>query len=67
VPLNQLPASFRTRRVPAELSLRKLAWSAGSAPAGSRWASLLWLAGYTALFLTLAVRSYRREERAKFA
>jgi len=29
--------------------------------------SLLWLAGYTALFLTLAVRAYRREERAKFA
>jgi hypothetical protein len=29
--------------------------------------SLLWLAGDTALFLTLAVRSYRREERAKFA
>jgi ABC-2 type transport system ATP-binding protein len=29
--------------------------------------SLLWLAGYTALFLTLAVRAYWREERAKFA
>jgi hypothetical protein len=29
--------------------------------------SLLWLGGYTALFLTLAVRSYRREEREKFA
>jgi hypothetical protein len=29
--------------------------------------SLLWLGGYSALFLALAVRFYRREERAKFA
>jgi len=28
--------------------------------------SLLWLAAYTALFLTLALIAYRREERRNF-
>jgi hypothetical protein len=29
--------------------------------------SLAWLAGYTVLFLAIAVRAYRREETRKFA
>jgi hypothetical protein len=29
--------------------------------------SLAWLAGYTALFMFLALRAYRREESRKFA
>jgi len=44
----------------------QLAWSALGAGRESLGVSLLWLGGYTVVFLTLAVRSYRREERAKF-
>jgi len=68
VPLNQLPAFIQTLApfLPS-YHYAQLAWSALGAGRESLWASLLWLGGYTALFLTLAVRSYRREERAKFA
>ncbi len=45
----------------------QLAWSALGAGSETLDTSLLWLAGYTAVFLALAVRAYRREERAKFA
>ena len=44
----------------------QLAWNALGAPTESIAVSLLWLAGYTALFLTLALRAYRREEDRKF-
>jgi ABC-2 type transport system permease protein len=68
VPLNQLPA-FIQNLAPYLPSYHyaQLAWSALGAGRESLGVSLLWLGGYTALFLTLAVRSYRREERAKFA
>ena len=68
VPLNQLPA-FIQNLAPFLPSYHyaQLAWSALGAGRESLWVSLLWLGGYTALFLSLAVRSYRREERAKFA
>jgi ABC-2 type transport system permease protein len=68
VPLNQLPA-FIQNLAPYLPSYHyaQLAWSALGAGRESLGVSLLWLVGYTALFLTLAVRSYRREERAKFA
>ena len=68
VPLNQLPAFIQTLApyLPS-YHYAQLAWSALGAGHESLGVSLLWLAGYTALFLTLAVRSYRREERAKFA
>jgi len=68
VPLNQLPA-FIQNLAPYLPSYHyaQLAWSALGAGRESLGESLLWLAAYTALFLTLAVRSYRREERAKFA
>jgi len=68
VPLNQLPV-FIQNLAPYLPSYHyaQLAWSALGAGRESLWVSVLWLGGYTALFLTLAVRSYRREERAKFA
>ncbi|HZO41342.1 MAG TPA: ABC transporter permease [Methylomirabilota bacterium] len=68
VPLSQLP-EFIQNLAPFLPSYHyaQLAWSALGAGHESLGVSLAWLAGYTALFLTLAVRSYRREERAKFA
>jgi ABC-2 type transport system permease protein len=67
VPLNQLPAFIQTLApyLPS-YHYAQLAWSALGAGREPLGASLVWLGGYTALFLTLAVRSYRREERAKF-
>jgi len=44
----------------------QLAWSAVGARTESVGVSLLWLAAYTALFLTLALIAYRREERRNF-
>jgi ABC-2 type transport system permease protein len=68
VPLNQLPDFVRTVApyLPS-YHYAQLAWSALGAGKEPLRESLLWLAGYSALFLTLAVRTYRREERAKFA
>jgi len=68
VPVNQLPGFVQTLApyLPS-YHYAQLAWSAlgaGREPLGE---SLLWLGGYSALFLTLAVRAYQREERAKFA
>jgi len=67
VPLGQLP-DFVQALAPYLPSyhyaqLARSALGAGSETLGT---SLFWLAGYTALFLTIAVRAYRREERAKF-
>jgi ABC-2 type transport system permease protein len=68
VPLNQLPAFIQSLApyLPS-YHYAQLAWSALGAGREPLGVSLLWLAGYTVVFLTLAVRSYRREERAKFA
>jgi ABC-2 type transport system permease protein len=68
VPLNQLPG-FIQDLAPYLPSYHyaQLAWSALGAGRESLGVSLVWLGGYTAVFMTLAVRSYRREERAKFA
>ena len=68
VPLNQLPAFIQSLApyLPS-YHYAQLAWSALGAGREPLGVSLLWLTGYTVLFLTLAVRSYRREERAKFA
>jgi ABC-2 type transport system permease protein len=68
VPLGQLPDFVQTLApyLPS-YHYAQLAWSALGAGSEALHTSLLWLAGYTALFLTLAVRAYRREERAKFA
>ena len=68
VPVGQLPG-FAQAIAPflPTYHYAQLAWSALGAGSETLGTSLLWLAGYTALFLTLAVRAYRREERAKFA
>jgi ABC-2 type transport system permease protein len=68
VPLSQLPEFIQTLApyLPS-YHYAQLAWSALGAGHESLGVSLLWLGGYSALFLALAVRFYRREERAKFA
>jgi ABC-2 type transport system permease protein len=67
VPLDQLPGFVRALApfLPS-YHYAQLAWSALGAGRESLGVSLVWLVGYTTLFLTLAVRAYRREERAKF-
>lgn len=45
----------------------QLAWGAAGAAQESWLTASLWLAGYAALFLLVAVRAYRREERKEFA
>jgi ABC-2 type transport system permease protein len=67
VPLDQLPG-FVQALAPYLPSYHyaQLAWSALGAGEESLGVSVAWLGGYTALFLTLAVKAYRREERAKF-
>jgi ABC-2 type transport system permease protein len=68
VPLDQLPA-FVQRLAPwlPTYHYAQLAWSAVGRPAEPMATSLAWLLGYTLLFLALAGRAYRREERLKFA
>ena len=67
MPLDQLPRFVRgiAPWLPT-YHYAQLAWNALGAPTESIAVSLLWLAGYTALFLTLALRAYRREEDRKF-
>ena len=68
MPVNQLPG-FVQAMAPYLPSYHygQLAWSAVGAPAEPLHVSLAWLAGYTALFMFLALRAYRREESRKFA
>jgi ABC-2 type transport system permease protein len=68
VPVGQLPG-FVQAIAPflPTYHYAQLAWSALGAGSETLGTSLLWLTGYTAVFLTVAVRAYRREERAKFA
>ena len=67
MPLDQLPRFVRgiAPWLPT-YHYAQLAWNALGAPTESIAVSLLWLAGYAALFLTLALRAYRREEDRKF-
>jgi ABC-2 type transport system permease protein len=67
MPPEQLPA-FVQRAAPylPTYHYAQLAWSAigaGREPVGT---SLAWLAGYSVLFLWLAIRAYRREAELKF-
>jgi ABC-2 type transport system permease protein len=68
MPVDQLPG-FVQRIAPYLPSYHygQLAWSAVGAPAEPLGVSLAWLAGYTAFFMWLALRAYRREESQKFA
>ena len=68
MPLHQLPA-FVQRIAPYLPSYHygQLAWSAVGAPSEPLLTSLAWLAGYTALFMAVTARVYRREQSLKFA
>jgi ABC-2 type transport system permease protein len=67
IPFSQLP-SFVQQVAPylPTYHYGQLAWSAVGARSEPVATSLVWLAAYTALFLVLAVRAYRREEQQKF-
>lgn len=68
VPISQLP-DFIQRIAPYLPTYRyaQLAWGAIGAPADPPLTDLLWLAGYTAIFLFITLRAYRVEESRKFA
>lgn len=67
LPIGQLPG-FVQRLAPylPTYHLGQLAWSAVGARAEPVLVSLAWLAGYTAVFLVLAVRAYARDQHRKF-
>jgi ABC-2 type transport system permease protein len=67
MPLDQLPEFVRAIApyLPT-YHYGQLGWAAVGAPAEPLHTSVLWLAAYTALFLTIAIRAYRREEHSKF-
>ena len=67
MPITQLPG-FVQRLAPYLPSYHygQLAWSAVGAPSEPFLTSLAWLAGYTALFMPITIRAYRREESRKF-
>src|SRR6185503_17678750 len=67
LPLSQLPGFVRAVApyLPA-YHYGQLAWSAVGAATEPMPVALAWLAGYTALFLAIAFRAYRREESRKF-
>ena len=68
MPLDRLPG-FVQRIAPYLPSYHygQLAWSAVGAPSEPLLTSLVWLAGYTALFMAVTMRAYRREQSLKFA
>jgi ABC-2 type transport system permease protein len=67
IPLGELPDFIRTI-APYLPTYRygELAWGAVGARADPPVTDLLWLAGYTIVFLVIAVRAYRIEESRKF-
>jgi ABC-2 type transport system permease protein len=67
MPITQLPG-FVQRLAPYLPSYHygQLAWSAVGAPSEPFLTSLAWLAGYTALFMAITARAYRREQSLKF-
>jgi ABC-2 type transport system permease protein len=67
MPLSQLP-DFVRRVAPylPTYHYGQLGWGAVGAATEPLLTSLAWLAGYTVLFLLIAVRAYQREESRKF-
>jgi ABC-2 type transport system permease protein len=67
LPLSQLPG-FVQRVAPylPTYHYGQLAWSAVGAASEPMPVAAAWLAGYTVLFLAIALRAYRREESRKF-
>jgi len=68
IPPDQLPHIIQ-RAAPYTPTYRyaQLAWSAVGANTGSVSASVLWLVGYGALFIALAIWGYNREQTRTFA
>lgn len=67
LPLDQLPQFIqRLARYLPTYHYAQLAWSAIGAAREPVAVSLVWLAGYTVLLLSLAARAYRRETSRKF-
>jgi len=68
LPVSQLPA-FVQAISPYLPTYRygQLAWGAVGARADPASTDLLWLAGYTVLFLAITLRAYRAEESRKFS
>ncbi|HXH83558.1 MAG TPA: ABC transporter permease, partial [Candidatus Tectomicrobia bacterium] len=68
LPLEQLPA-FVQRVAPylPTYHYAQLAWSAVGAARAPLAVSVAWLAGYTLLFLWLALRAYGADQRRKFS
>jgi len=68
IPLDRLPG-FVQRIAPylPTYHYGQLAWSAVGVPSEPLLTSLAWLAGYTALFMAVTIRAYRREQSLKFA
>ena len=68
MPVSQLPG-FVQRIAPylPAYHYGQLAWGAVGAPTEPVLTSLTWLAGYTAVFLLITVRAYRREQSLKFS
>lgn len=68
IPVSQLP-DFIQAIAPYLPTYRygQLAWGAVGAPADPASTDLLWLAGYTVLFLAITLRAYRAEESRKFS
>ena len=68
IPLDRLPG-FVQRIAPylPTYHYGQLAWSAVGIPSEPLLTSLAWLAGYTALFMAVTMRAYRREQSLKFA
>jgi len=67
MPLPQLPGFVRSIApyLPA-YHYGQLGWSAVGANTERLSVSIAWLAGYTLLFLAIAIRAYQREESRKF-
>jgi ABC-2 type transport system permease protein len=67
LPLDQLPAFIR-RAAPylPTYHYAQLAWSAVGRRSEPLFTSLLWVAGYSILFLAIAVWAYQRDETSKF-
>ncbi len=68
VPLDQMP-DFLAAIAPymPTYHYAQLAWASIGAPSQPVVTSVVWLAGYTALFFVLSMWAYRRDARRKFA
>jgi ABC-2 type transport system permease protein len=68
IPLTALPAAVQAvAPVLPTYRYASLAWSAVGSPSPSTLVDVIWLLAYAAVFFTIAVWAYQREEQRKFA